>query len=159
MFWIHGFANCKQISSLQRLLKLQSQEQKTLLPSTQAEKCPFLVCSLPRGANVSVQLQGNCPSTSLEIPQKKEEKEKKRARAIYATITNTIICVLYSACVSKHVFICSNAIHNVISNYSLSRQTHIHCASPMRMELVEVLWLSFCSGEPQTCLKECPSRA
>lgn len=158
MFWIHGFANCKQISSLQRLLKLQSQEQKTLLPSTQAEKCPFLVCSLPRGANVSVQLQGNCPSTSLEIPQKKRRKRKKEQEP-YMQRLQTIICVLYSACVSKHVFICSNAIHNVISNYSLSRQTCIHCASPMRMELVEVLWLSFCSGEPQTCLKECPSRA
>lgn len=116
----------------------------------------------------AVSLEGqmslcNCRATVLQPHwkslKKKRRKRKKRARAIYATITNTIICVLYSACVSKHVFICSNAIHNVISNYSLSRQTRIHCASPMRMELVEVLWLSFCSGEPQTCLKECPSRA
>lgn len=58
----------------------------------------------------------------------------KRARAIYATIANTIICVLYSACVSKHVFICSNAIHNVISNYSLSRQTRITPFFPQENE-------------------------
>ncbi len=109
-------------------------------------------CLCATAGQLSFNLIGN-PS------KKKQKKKAKRARAIYATIANTIICVLYSACVSKHVFICSNAIHNVISNYSLSRQTRIHCASPMRMELVEVLWLSFCSGEPQTCLKECPSRA
>ncbi len=155
VFWIHGCFDSKHISSLQSHLTLQNQEQKTLLPSTQAEKCPFLVCSLPREANVSVQLQGNCPSTS----SLKKTKKNKRARATYAPIANTIICILYSACISKNVFICNNAIHNVISNYSLNRQTRIHCASPKRTELVEVLWLSFCSGEPQTCLKECPSRA
>lgn len=67
---------------------------------------------------------------------------------------------VFSACISKHVFLCSNTIHNVISNYSLSRQTRMQKPCfPMRMGQVEVLWLSFCTGEPQTCLKECLSRA
>ncbi len=156
VFWIHGCSNSKHMSSLQSHLTLQNQEQKTLLPSTQAEKCPFLVCSLPREANVSVQLQGNCPSTSSL--KKKPKKTREQEPHMHQLQTQSFVFSTLHA----YPRMCSSAIMQFTMSYLITVWTDKHaftCASPKRTELVEVLWLSFCSGEPQTCLKECPSWA
>lgn len=102
--------------------------------------------------DISVQLQGNYPSTLFHIRNSSAKKKEYEANGLHTKFANNHL----RSSLPVYPSMCSSALMQFTMSYLITVWADNHAytvLSPMRTGLVEVLWLAFCTSEPKNLPK------